>query len=216
MSSKLPLSQIIAELLDSQDRSSHYFRRLYRIGTQACRKFNYDIYGQFRSVLLDVSANGTVAWPVDYLDYSTLGIVNANGEVVPLKHNEQLTTLRQQYLTSQQAITQVPVVPDGITYTSANPTGFPFYWLNYQWGGFGWIHLFGVGGGSVTVGEFVVDHNAKCFRVAPGYPYSTVVLEYLSNGFEQDGQDYMIDLYAVEAIKDYIRYEGMRDLGKKY
>lgn len=213
---KLPLSQLIAELLDSQDRSSHYFRRLYRIGTQACRKFNYDIWGQFRSILLNVSPNGTVAWPCDYLDYSTLGIVNSCGEVVPLKHNEQLTLLRQQYLTSQQAVTTVPVVPQGITNGVENPQGFPFYWLNYEWGGFGWIHLYGIGGGSITVGEFVVDPMQRCFRVAPNYPYSTVVLEYLSDGFEQDGQDYMVDLYAVEAIKDYIRWEGMRDLTKKY
>jgi hypothetical protein len=216
MSTKIPLMQVIGELIDSQDRSEHYFRRLYRIGVQACRKFNMDIYGQFRSVLLDVSANGIVSWPCDYLDYSTLGVINNQGEVVPLKHNQDLSLLRQQYLASQQQIVQVPKIPQGIVGGVENPQGFPFYWLNYEWGDCGYIHLYGLGGGAATVGEFEVDPNNKCFYVAPNYPYSTIMLEYLSDGFEMGCNDYMVDIFAVEALKDEVRWQSMRDLNKKY
>lgn len=216
MATQIPLMQVVTELIDAQDRSEHYFRRLYRIGVRGARKFNQDVYGQFRSVLLDVSANHSVAWPCDYLDYSTLGIINSCGEVVPLKHNENLSLLRQQYLTSQQAITQVPVAPSGLVYGVENPLGFPFYWLNYNWGDNGWIHLYGYGGGAPAVGDFTVDTNNKCFYVPPSYPYSTLVLEYLSDSFNIDCNDYMVDIFAVEAIQWWIRWMDRVDTPKKW
>lgn len=175
-----------------------------------------DVTGVFKSVLLNVSANHSVAWPCDYLDYSTLGIINGCGEVVPLKHNENLSLLRQQYLSSQQQIVQVPTAPSGLVYGVENPLGFPFYWLNYNWGDTGWVHLYGAGGGAPTVGEFTVDVNNRCFYVPHGFPYSSVMLEYLSNGFSEEGQDYMIDIFAAEALKWWIRWQDAIGLPKKY
>lgn len=210
------LKQIIAELLDSQDRSEHYFRRLYRIGVQSARKFNLSITGQFRSVLLDVPANGVIPFPCDYLQYSTLGVIDTQGNVVALKKNENLSLLRQQYLTSQQQVTAVPQIPNVLSDAVQYPAGYPFYWLNYQWGGNGWVHLYGIGGGSATIGEFTVDEEQRCFFVPQYFPYTFIMLEYLSDGFDQNGQDYQIDVMAIEAIKDNIRWEAMRDLPKKY
>lgn len=221
MSTKIPLATIIAELIDSMDRSSHYFRRMYRIGMQAHRKFNYDLMGQFKSVLLPVSANGTVYWPCDYLTYSMIGVINNCGEAVPLKHNEQLSTLKQAFLAQTNSIQQVPEIPSlwapsGVNNPGAPGAG-PWFWLNYFWGDVGgYIHLYGVGGGAPCVGEFVVDEANKCFYVPNGFGYTALMLEYLSDGFDPECTDYMVDLFAVEAIKDYIRWESMRDLNKKY
>lgn len=180
------------------------------------RKMNMDLFGSFRSVLLDVSANHSVAWPCDYLDYSTLGIINGCGEVVPLKHNENLSLLRQQYLSSQQQIVQVPTAPSGLVYGVENPLGFPFYWLNYNWGDTGWVHLYGAGGGAPAVGEFTVDVNNRCFYVPHGFPYSTVMLEYLTDGYVQGGDDYFVDIFAVEAIQWWIRWMDRVDTPKKW
>lgn len=215
MATQQPLIEIVAELLDSSDRSSHHFRRLYRIAVSAARKFNMDIYGKFRSVLLEVQPNGTVAWPCDYLDYSTLGIINHEGEVVPLKHNEQLSTLRQSYLASQNALVQVPTLPN-IGCGPIDVTGIPFYWLNYSSGAYGFMHLYGFGDGSPNIGEFAVDTANKCFYVPHGYPYTALMLEYLSDGYDMGCNDYMVDIFAVEAIKQYIRWQQMIDLPKKY
>lgn len=215
MATKQPLKEIIAELIDQNDRSEHYFRRLYRLGVQGARKFHYDLTGSFRSVLLPVSANHSVAWPCDYLDYSTLGIVNNCGEVVPLVHNEDLSLLRQQYLASQQKVVQVPVVPDGFANSVENPQAYSFFWLNYEWGAEGWMHLYGVGGGAPAVGEFTVDPNNKCFYVPHYFPYGTVMLEYLSDGYAEEGCDYMVDIFAVEAIKWWIRWQDAIGLPKK-
>lgn len=217
MATRVPLIPIVAELLDSMDRSEHYFRRMYRIAIAAARKFHYDITGSFRSVLLDVQPNGTVAWPCDYLDYSTLGVINHAGEIVPLKHNEQLSTLKQAYLASQNAVVPVPQIPNVLGYGPLDVTGIPFYWLNYYGGGeYGWIHLYGFGGGSPRIGEFTVDTANKCFYVPHGFPYQQLMLEYLSDGYDLGCKDYMIDVFAVEAIKQYIRWSQMVDLPKKY
>lgn len=210
----IPLTQIIAELLDSSDRSSHYFRRLYRIGMQVARKFNRDITGEFKTVLLDVSANGTVSWPCDYLDYATLGVVNDNGELVPLRHNEDLSLLKQAYLASHSSVVSAPNIPSCVNGGSPQ-FPFPFYWLNY-WGDAGYIHLYGVGGGGANIGEFTIDVHNKCFYVPSGFGYTSLVLEYLSDGLDPEQQDYMIHIFAIDAVKDCIRWESMRDLPKKY
>ena len=216
MATKQPLMEIIAEMIDQSDRSEHYFRRLYRLGVQGARKFNYDIYGTPITVLLDVSANGIVNWPCDYLDYFTLGIINECGEMVPLKHNEELSLVRQQYLASQQAIVPVPTAPNGIVNSLQNPQGYPFFWLNYQYGDIGWVHLYGLGGGAPSVGEFTVDPNNKCFYVPPYFPYQTILLEYLSDGFAQDCNDYMVDIFAVDALKWWVRWQDAVGLPKRY
>ena len=216
MSSKISLSQVVAELIDSMDRSEHYFRRLYRIGVRGARKFNMDIYGQFRSVLLDVPTSGVVPFPKDYLQYSMLGVINNQGEAVPIKHNEQLSKLKQQYLASQEQIIPVPKVPTGIVGGFENPQGFPFYWMNYVWGDCGYVHLYGLGGGSQEFGWFTIDEINQCFLIAPNYPYTTIMLEYLSDGFDINCNDYMVDIRAVDAMQWWIRWMDRGDTPKRW
>ena len=95
-------------------------------------------------------------------------------------------------------------------------TGVPFYWLNYNSGAYGFMHLYGFGGGSPRIGEFTVDAANKCFYVPNGYPYTSLMLEYLSDGYDMGCNDYMVDIFAVEAIKRYIMWQSMLDLPKKY
>lgn len=213
MATKIPLSQVIAEIIDAADVSEHQYRRLYNLGVQSCRKFNMDIYGAFKTVLLDVSANGSVAWPKDYLDYSMLGLINDAGEAVPLKHNEQLIPLKQAYLASQQKVVDVPTVGD---FFSGDLTVLSNYWLNFGFNNFGFIHLYGIGGGTATIGEFQVDDANKCFLVNPDWPYSSIVLEYLSDGLDCETNEYMVDVFAVDAFKMWVMWQSSMYLTKKY
>lgn len=210
----VPLRQVIAEMVDAADQSEHVFRQWYRIGVRGCRKFNMDIYGSFKTVLLNVSANHTVAFPEDYLTYSTIGIVNGAGEAVPLTHNPELVTLKSQYIEQQKAIVEVPTTGDFLG--TGNLTQLPFYWLNFGFNGTGYIHLYGIGGGTGEIGQFTIDEDAKCFFLAPGYPYDSVLLEYLSDGFETNGNDYRVNVFAVEALQAYVRWQRALDNRKKY
>jgi len=213
MASKIPLRQIIAEMIDAADQSEHQFRQLYRIGVRGCRKFNMDVYGSFKTVLLDVLPDNTVPFPKDYMDYSLLGIVNANGEAVPMTHNPDLCTLKQQYIAALGQTVDVPSVGD---FFAGDLTNLNNYWLNFGFNGTGYIHLYGVGGGAYEIGQFTVDDNSRAFLLQDGYPYQTIMLEYLTDGYEAAGDDYMVDVFAVEALQSWIRWMRALDNRKKY
>lgn len=211
--SKIGIKQIISEFLNSKDEGSDRFRRLYRIATlKGVRVFNMDITGEFRTQLLYINANHTVPFPDDYLDYSMIGIVNQHGEAVPLKHNEDIAPIKQAFLTQLDAVTPVPKLPTAIEYF--NQPGFPFFFLNYCWGG-DWMHLYGQAGGRPTIGEFSVDDRARCFLIDPHFKYSSILVEYLTNGYDCDCKEYMIDIFAAEAFEQWLRWQDIVDQRKK-
>lgn len=207
--SKISVKQICLEYLNSRDEGSDRFRRLYRIATlQGVRKFTMDITGTIKTVLLSITPNHTVPFPDDYLDYFKIGIINGAGEVVPLKHNEDLTTVRQAFLPAQNQIVPVPEIPGFIQ--QLNIPGGPLFWYNYQWGGV-YVHLYGLSGGQPNIGEFVIDDATQSFLINPGFPYGEILVEYLSNGYDCDCNDYMIHTFASDAFIAWLRWKDNID-----
>jgi hypothetical protein len=207
--SKISVNQLVGEYLNSKDEGSDRFRRLLRIAQlQGVRKFNMDICGTFRTQLLSISANYTVPFPSDYLDYSMIGIVNECGEAVPLTHNEEIVPIKQAFLTQQDKIVTTPKIPGFVN--SMNSPGSPLFWLNYQWRG-GFMHLYGASGGQGTVGEFTIDDNAQCIMIKPGFSYDSVLVEYLSNGFDCDCNQFMIHTFAADAFLAWLRWKDNID-----
>lgn len=203
MSNKISIKQLILEYLNSKDEGSDRFRRLYRIASlQGVRKFAMDITGEFLTVLLPISANGTVAYPEDYLDWSMLGIVNSEGEAVPLRYNEDLVTIKQGYVNGLT----IPVPQQSDIFSS--PDGFPFLWANYCNDG-SFMHLYGIGGGSPSPGAFQINDEMQCFMIQPGFPYSSILVEYLSNGC--DCGDYKIPVFASDAFIAWLRWKDNID-----
>lgn len=207
--SKIAVKQLCLEYLNSRDEGDDRFRRLYRIATlEGMRKFNMDVTGTFRTQLLHINANGTVPFPPDYLDYSMIGVVNECGEGIPLKHNEDIIPIKQSFLTSQNGLVGAPTVPGFIE--QLNVPGFPLFWLNYQWDG-DYVHLYGLPGGPPTLGEFSVDDNARCFLINPGFCWDSILVEYLTNGFDCDCNQYMIHTFAADAFMAWLRWKDNID-----
>jgi hypothetical protein len=211
---KIKLMQIVAEFVDSADLSEHQVRRLYNIAVRGHRDFNMGVYGSFKSILLPVNDNKTCDLPCDFLSFSKLGILNDNGEVVCLKLNENLSPMHSQYVADQMKVADVPVASN----VGPFPMGtFGFYWLNYV--GYGLdrgYHLFGLAGGSPTVGEYRIDETAKTIFLNQDWPYAYVLLEYLSDGYDDDGEDFFVDVRASEAMIGWIRWKNAEDQRKKY
>lgn len=207
--SKIGIKQLILEYLNSKDEGSDRFRRLFRIASlQGVRKFNMDITGKIVTQLLSITANHTVAFPDDYLDYFKIGVINAIGEVVPLKHNEELSTVREAFVAAQKQVVPVPEIPGFIQQLSI--PGAPLFWYNYQWGG-NWVHLYGLHGGQPNIGEFVIDDATRTFLINPEFPYAEILIEYLSNGYDCDCNDYMIHTYATDAFIAWLRWKDNID-----
>lgn len=207
--SKISVKQLCLEYINSRDEGSDRFRRLYRIATLAgVRKFNMDITGSFRTELIEISPNGTVPFPEDYLDYSMVGIINSSGEGVPLRHNEDMVSVKRAFLAATDSITGTPTIP-GFS-EQLNAPGYPLFWLNYQWGG-SYCHLYGLSGGQPNYGEFQVDDDARCFLIAPGFKYSSILVEYLTNGYDCGCSQYMIHTFAADAFTAWLRWQDNID-----
>lgn len=207
------LRQIIAQFLDSADQSSHQFRRLYNIGVRGCREFNLDITGQFKTVLLPVNPNKTVTLPQDYLTYSKMGIVNERGEIITFTKNEQLSQYHAIYTQQVERNEGVPELTTIGNYVA--PLPYPYLYSNY-WNGGTSYNLFGLNSGTANITEFDIDEGAGVILLNQHTRYEEMLLEYLSDGYDELADDYKIDVRAEEAFICYLRWKQATDLIKKF
>lgn len=214
------LRKIVSQLLNSSDRSMHEFARLYNIGVRGIEnEFNLDIQGNFITGLLDVNPNKTVELPVGYINYSKIGIVNTNGEFVCLKRNDQLSAYHAIYYDQANRNAGVPSIntfgnpflPAGNSGATSNYT----YWYNFWQQGTS-FNLYGLPSGTATIGTYKIDVGSNLIILNPEFQYPQVILEYLSDGYNEGDDDYMIDSRAAEAMLAWLRWQGSIDQPKKY
>jgi hypothetical protein len=209
---KIKLKEIIGQFLNSADQSSHEFLRLWNMGVWGMKtEFNLDITGVMKTVLLPVNANKTVDLPCDYISYSKIGVLNAKGEVVTYKRNDQLAKINKN---KPSRLDGAPT--DGSFYDSyLNNPYYNYYYFNYTTSGSSY-HLYGLDSGTVTLGTYTVDDSAKIVYLGIENSYETqIVLEYLSDGYSENMDDYEIDVQAAEAMLCYLRWNDSKD-SKKY
>ncbi len=207
------LRQLIAEFLDSADASSHQFRRLYNIGVRGAKEFNLDITGQFKTLLLDVNPNNTVTLPDDYINYVKMGIVNERGEVVTFTKNEQLSEYHAFYT---QIADRNEGVPELTTIGNlVAPLPYPYMYSNFWWNGTNY-NLFGLNSGTAQIVDFQIDEGAGVILLNPHNTYENILLEYLSDNYDAQADDYDIDSRASEAFICYLRWKNSQDLVKKF
>lgn len=209
----IPLKKIVAEFLDSADQSSHQFRRLYNIGVRGMREFNLDVTGSLKTVVLDINANKTCELPCDYISYSKIGVLNDKGEVLCFKRNDQLSNFNMTNFNMSNRSEGAPNVTSIGNWV--NPTSFPFFFYNYWMGGTSY-NLFGLNSGTADLGNYKVDENAGIILLDSRISFSNIVLEYLSDGQDEDCDDYMVNAKAEEAFICYLRWKNATDLYKKF
>lgn len=212
----MKLREIISNYIDSKDESSHSFRRLYNIGAFGMKtEFNLNIKATLKTVKLTVNPNKTVQLPCDYISLSKVGVVNSLGEIVTFKRNNNLTTYHSEYFNSTGTLQTLPQLPSGDTGIGTNGLGYnQFLYLNYWYGGTS-FNLFGLGSGTADVGQYKVDETNRLILFDPNFTWATVVLEYLSDGCDDETDDYEVDIRCAEAMKCYLRWQDVVDKPKK-
>lgn len=212
----MKLQEIIGNLLDSQDSSSHSFRRLYNIGVFGLKtEFSLDIKGILKTVLIPVNPNKTVQLPCDYVGFSKIGITNSNGELVTFKSNSKLTNYHQEYYNSVDKLAGVPVLPgfgpsNGVNGYGYNESLYLNYWYNSTS-----FNLFGLPSGTADIGEYKLDEAARIILFQPHFRWTEVLLEYLSDGCDDENDDFDVDIRCAEAMKCYLRWQDVIDRPKK-
>lgn len=208
---KVLLKKLVAQFLDSADDSSHAFRRLYNIGVRGCEQFNLDLTGNIKTIVIDVEPNKTAYLPVDYISYSKIGVLNEKGEVVTFKRNQELSTWNDIYTQQDNRRVGAPVENT----LGFDPTTYPYLYYNYYYEGSS-FNLFGLDSGTAKLGEYKLDEVNGLILLSPTSTHSQIVLEYLSDGYDANTEDYEIDVRAQEAFMCWLRWNNAKDLRKKF
>ncbi len=212
---KIGLKEIVGQFLNSSDRSSHEFLRLWNMGVWGLRtEFNLDILGVTKTVLLDVNANKTVSLPADYMSFSKIGVINDIGEIVTFKRNEQLSNYHASIITSTDRLEGLPEL-NTIDTSLLNPLAYPYMYQNYWWGGSSYT-LFGLSSGTATIGQYHIDEDAGVILLDPENTYTQLLLEYVSDGYDECCNDHEIDAKASEAMLSYLRWKNAIDKRKQF
>lgn len=213
-----PIKKIVSQYLNSADMGTHEFARCYNIAVRGIEnEFNLDVQGQFLTVLLEVNLNKTVQLPGGYINYSKIGIVNGNGEFVCLKRNDQLSNYHAIYYDQANRNAGVPTINSlGNPFLPAGNSGYNYgYWYNFWQQGTS-FNLYGLPSGTATIGTYKIDVGANVIILNPEFTYPQILLEYLSDGYNENDEDYMIDSRCAEALLSWIRWQACVDQPKKY
>lgn len=191
------LKTVVAMALDEVDKSIADFDKCWILALRGLVKLNFSISGEPETVCVPVLANKTVPFPAGMLQWSKIGIMDAEGKINTLKINNSLTTYRD--VNPNRLSDLTPQVNTSIGQLTAAA-----YYSNYYYQG-GCYQLFGVGGGLITYGECRADEVNKVFVLNPDFQYDSVLIEGIM--IPEKNNDYQIYTCMQEALISFIKWK---------
>lgn len=197
----ITLDSCITDYLTESEQSNHRYFKMFHLAFRGMEILGIDFFYQIKSVKLPVLATKTVSLPPDYLSYQKVGVLNAVGEVIPLKFNSKLTTYAD-------------LLPGRLTKT-VDDTLFDLYiastpvFYNY-WNGDVYVNLYGCPSGAPFVGGFKIDDSNGVILLDENFGYEYIILEYISS--PQEGQEYYVPIQFREALIAWIAWKDIANL----
>lgn len=202
----IPLDEPIYSYLNRSEQSIHKYAKLWHLAFEAMTEMGMDAFYAVKAVKLPVNANLTVTLPADYLQYSKVGVLNQQGEIIPMGINSKLTVAFDLQPTRLQQ-TQDSTIP-----TQLNQQGV--WWYNvWNGGGYGYGNTYGLPSGSPFIGSFKIDNANGVIVLSENFSYPYVMLEYVSS--PQPGGDYFIPIQFKQAVISYLSWMDIIDIPVK-
>ena len=144
------LDTVINLYLDRSEQSVHKYFKCWQLAFSGMEELGLDFFYQIKSLKLPVNSNLTVNLPDDYLNYSKVGVLNSQGEIIPMGYNSNLTTYAD-LLPNREQLTQDDTLVDLIQFNTP-------IWYNY-WNNGVFSQLYGLPSGSPFIGTFKIDNH---------------------------------------------------------
>ena len=192
------LDTVINLYLDRSEQSIHKYYKCWQLAFSGMEELGLDFFYQIKSVKLPVNSNLTVSLPDDYLNYSKVGVLNSQGEIIPMGYNSKLTTFAD-LLPDRLAKTQDSTIADIIQFNTP-------IWYNY-WSNGAFSNLYGLPSGSPFVGSFKVDNANGVILLSENFGYDYIMLEYVAS--PKQGEEYYIPIQFKTALMWYIAYNDI-------
>lgn len=196
----IPVDEPIYAYMDEAELSQHKYFKLWHIAYRAITELGLDAFYTVKSVKLPVNANLTVTLPADYLQYSKVGVLNQQGEIIPMGVNSKLTVAFDLQPT-RLAQTQDNTIP-----TQLNQQGV--WWYNvWNGAGYGYSNTYGLPSGSPFIGSFKIDNANGVIVLSENFSYDYVMLEYVAS--PAPGGEYYLPIQFKEAVIAYLRWKDV-------
>jgi hypothetical protein len=192
------LDTVINLYLDRSEQSVHKYYKCWQIAFSGMEELGLDFFYQIKSVKLPVNANLTVSLPDDYLNYSKVGVLNSQGEIIPMGYNNKLTTFAD-LQPNRIEKTQDNTITDLIQFNTP-------IWYNY-WNNGAFSSLYGLPSGSPFIGSFKVDNHNGVILLSENFGYEYIMLEYVAS--PKQGEEYYIPVQFKTALMWYIAYNDI-------
>ena len=195
------LDDAITSYLDESEQSNTKYFKLWNLAYRALTELGLDFFFSVKSVKLPVNPNLTVTLPEDYLNYTKVGILDNQGQIIPLSVNNNLTT------SFDLQPTRLEQVVDPTIVTAYSPQGI--VWWNY-WNGYGLSNLYGLPSGSPFVGQFKIDAGNGVVVLDINFTFDYIMLEYVAA--PMPGGEYYVPVQFKEAVIAYLRWRDIISL----
>lgn len=198
----IALESVIYDYIDESEQSQNKYAKLYNIAYRGMEQLGIDFFYKVKSVKIPVDkTNFTAPIPTDYINYTKIGVLNAKGEIIPLKFNNKLTTFAD-FLPERVQKTQ-----DNTLINWYYPNTPMFY--NY-WDGYGFTNIYGLPSGTPSVGSFMLDLNAGLVLLSQNFDYDYIMIEYLSS--PNPDEQYMIPIVFREALISWLAWRDIASM----
>src|SRR5690606_32192056 len=179
----ISLDECVNAYIDEAELSNHKYFKLWNLAFRGLNEMGMDSFFAVKSVKLPVNANLTVTLPEDYVNYTKVGVLNQQGEIIPLGVNSKLTSA------FDLQPTRLEQTQDDTILTEYDQSGF--WWYNY-WNGYGMSNLYGVPSGAPFIGSFKIDNANGVIVLSQHFMNDYVMLEYVPS--PKPGQEYFIPI----------------------
>ena len=221
----LTLDNIVKEyLFETGDTQLNKYARFYQLALSGLREFNMNNSGVIKTVQLPIKVNDTCDLPLDYLQYSKIGMIGSNGQINSLGKNDNLSLVRHFDDCGGPIASQATIHSQTRGADSDS---------NAAWGGDlgGTVRnsefmgrMFGVNGGTNSLGEFRIDREHAMIVlsgiISAGFPESTaadngqisatsIVMEYLGDISMVDG-DFEVHPFMIDSLKDWMYWKSIQ------
>jgi hypothetical protein len=193
----IPLESVVNDYLAEAEYSNHKFFKIWHIAFRGLEDMGMDAFYQIKSVKLPINGNLTVPLPADYLNFTKVGVLNEQGEIIPLYYNDKLTTYAD--LNSNR----IEKTQDGDLVNNFADWGLNS-WFNY-FDGYVYTNIYGVPSGQPFMGNFKVDTNNGVILLNETFRFQYLMLEYVAS--PREGEEYYLPVQFREALISWIRWK---------
>lgn len=180
----ITVDEVVRSVLGDEGKSTtHEYLRYLEIANRGLKQLTFDVLGSTKVALIPIGTSLRANLPVDYVDYTYVGIVGSDGKLHYLSHKGD-----------------IPVT--GTDNTTPAPSEESYYWN----GG-----LYGLGGGQNKNGYYKPQIDIESWQmIFTSTEVNTYVyLEYVSDGRAEGGRT-IVHPYCEEALISWTYWKSIQ------